>query len=115
MLATAIRPAVALAAGLLALAATAPAQGQILGAAAAEARARLVCGTGTVLNATYLPGGLLRVTCRAANQPNPARELPRELQGTGLTTTTPLAAITALIVTTIIIGENGTSTTTTGP
>jgi len=43
----------------------APAQG----AAIAEARARLVCGSGTVVSATYIPGGLLQVTCRQ-NAPN---------------------------------------------
>ncbi|NIZ13097.1 hypothetical protein [Phaeobacter sp. HF9A] len=52
------------------------------GAAAAEARARLVCGSGTLVSATYLPGGLLQATCRQ-NTPNSTSNAGNANSGTG--------------------------------
>ncbi|WP_420005634.1 hypothetical protein [Arenibacterium sp. LLYu02] len=34
------------------------------GTAMAEARTRVVCGSGTLVSANYLPGGMLQATCR---------------------------------------------------
>lgn len=92
------------------------AQAQVPGGAQAEAQARLVCGSGTVLNANYLPGGLLRVTCQSNSTQNTAtNELPSELQGTTLTTTTTATVLTVVAITAIIIGDNATSTSTSAP
>lgn len=88
--------------------------------ALAEAQARLVCGTGTVVNATYLPGGLLRATCRAnvprseATASSGASQLPAPLEGTALVSPAAAGAVTAVVVASILLGgDDDTATTTT--
>ncbi|MBB97115.1 MAG: hypothetical protein CML68_21265 [Rhodobacteraceae bacterium] len=81
--------------------------------ALAEARQRLVCGTGTVVDATYLTGGLLQATCRAQQSP---RTLPSELQGTALTAGQAAAAAAAALLLVVVAtggGDDNSSTTTT--
>ena len=80
--------------------------------ALAEARQRLVCGTGTVVDATYLPGGQRRATCRAQSN----ETLPQELQGTELTTAQigAVAAAALLVVIVATGGDDDSTTTTTG-
>ncbi|QEW19174.1 hypothetical protein LA6_001357 [Marinibacterium anthonyi] len=77
--------------------------------AMAEARQRLVCGPGTVVDATYLTGGLLRATCQSRTTTG----LPAELSGTALTAG-EIAAIAAgaLLVVIVATGGGGDSTTT---
>ncbi len=92
-----------------------PAVSQAQGAAAAEARARLVCGSGTVVSATYIPGGLLQVTCRE-NAPNSSNSASgNNGLGTGGLGTTGIAAgvVAAAVVLTVIANDSDSSTTTT--
>ncbi|PCJ05487.1 MAG: hypothetical protein COB16_15755 [Rhodobacteraceae bacterium] len=95
-------------AALLATPQLALAQGANL--ALAEAKTRLVCGTGTPVAAEYLPGGLLQVTCRGKV---PRDTLPDGLQGTGLTTATGIGIIATIAVVAIVAGGSSSSTTTT--
>lgn len=84
--------------------------------AVAEARSRLVCGTGTVVDATYVPGGLLRATCRAqARSTAQNNRLPAELQGTTLSTGALVTggALLAIVVVATGGGSSDSSTTTT--
>ena len=81
--------------------------------AVAEAQARLVCGTGTVVDATYLPGGLLRASCRAQTRTTQNSRLPTELQGTSLTTGAAIGAGALLVVVVASGGGSGGTTTTT--
>ncbi len=95
------------------------AQTVIPGGAQAEAQARLVCGAGTVVNATYLPGGLLRVTCRAnSNQQstssNATSDLPAPLDGTTLAPTLTGAALTVVVIAAIVGSEDATTTSSSG-
>ena len=87
------------------------------GAAQAEAQARLVCGAGTVLSATYLPGGLLQVTCRAnavqQSSTVTASELPALLEGTSLVPTVTAGVLTVVVVATVLNGEETSSSTST--
>ncbi|TNJ41781.1 hypothetical protein [Phaeobacter sp. B1627] len=88
------------------------------GAAVAEARARLVCGSGTVVSATYLPGGLLQATCRqnAPNSTSNANTASGNGSGLGTgglgTTGVGVGALTAGVV--LTIGSSGSGSTTTG-
>lgn len=93
---------------------SAPVHAQVPGGAQLEAQTRLVCGTGTVLSATYLPGGLLQVTCQSTSAQNAASasQLPTALEGTALTTTATTAVITVLVVAAILAGDEGTETST---
>jgi len=75
-----------------------------------EAKARLVCGTGTAISAKKLPGGLLEVTCR---KNVPRDSLPQEMQGTGLTTGTEVAVVVVATVIAVVTGSSSSSTTTT--
>lgn len=81
--------------------------------AIAEAQARLVCGTGTVVDATYVPGGLLRATCRAQARTAQNSRLPTELQGTGLSSGAAVGAGALLVVVVASGGGSGGTTTTT--
>lgn len=76
-------------AGLYFLAAPIAAQAQAAGPALAEARARVACGAGTLVSATYIGNGLLRVTCS-----NPNKELDQATQSalTGTALSMPVAA-----------------------
>ena len=69
-----------------------------------------VFGTGTVVDATYLSGNLLRATCRSQT---PTQGLPAELQGTALTAgQVAAAAAAALLVVVVATGGDSDSTTT---
>lgn len=86
------------------------AQAQVPGGAAAEARARLACGGGTVVSAEYIPGNLIRVQCQ--QQTN---DLPPELQGTTLTPQVGVAILVTTVLIGVLVGSDtpGTTTTTT--
>jgi hypothetical protein len=97
-----------------------------VGPALGEARARMACGAGTLVSATYVGGGMMRVTCSQPDQQQqqsqnqtsqtPQQSIPANspLAGTGLAT--PVAAGVVLSVITIAIvtgnGSEGTTTTT---
>lgn len=113
------------ASGLFALTlVAAPLTATAQGTAMAEARTRLVCGSGTVVSANYIPGGLLQATCRA-NTPQQANNPSNSGSSTGGTpSTTGLGtgglggtAIGATVVATGVVlgvvGNSSTSTTTT--
>ena len=82
-------------------------------AAVAQAKARLACGTGTVVSSQFLPNGTLQVTC---SQPQPGAE-STVLQGTGLAAPAALGALGLVVVLVVATGGSdpaATSTTTTG-
>lgn len=84
------------------------------GPALAEARGRVACGAGTLVSATYIGGGLLRVTCSQPNsqtQQNFPTESP--LVGTGLTAPVVAGTVATVLVISVITGSNNTGTTTT--
>ena len=89
------------------------------GAAVAEARARLVCGSGTVVSATYIPGGLLQATCRQ-NAPNASNAANASSNG-GLGTgglgggTIGVGVLAAGVVLTVGSSSSSTETTATEP
>ncbi|NIZ61699.1 hypothetical protein DL239_12035 [Sedimentitalea sp. CY04] len=84
---------------------------QSLSAPLNEAKARLVCGAGTLVSAKYIPGGLLEVTCQ---QNTTGDTTPTELQGTELTTAnTTLGATAALFGLSVLVGDSNSGTTTT--
>lgn len=74
--------------------------------ALSEARTRLVCGTGTLISAQYIGGGLIRVTCR---QEDPRQQRSRQptnnspLDG-GLSGPVAAGAVVGLIVLGILVG-----------
>ena len=77
--------------------------------ALAEAKTRLVCGTGTAIAAEYLPGGVLQVTCRR----DLARDtLPDTFQGTGLSATTEIGLIATIAIIAVLAGNSSNSTVT---
>lgn len=84
------------------------------GSAQAEAQSRLACGSGTVLNATYLPGGLLRVTCQSSSTQSStastASELPAALQGTGVVAGPVAGAIAVVVLGAIMLGDDSSGT-----
>lgn len=92
------------------------------GAAMAEAQARLACGTGTVVSAEYIPGGLLRVQCSQTTQSaadaasGGAGTGAGILAGTGLTAPAAGGIGGAIVVLGIALGgsdDDSTTTTTT--
>lgn len=102
----------------LALPVASTAQVAVPGAAMAEAQTRLVCGAGTVLNATYLPGGLLQATCQSNAVKNTAStastsELPGALQGTALTPGVAAAGVIGVVVLGAALGSDDTTVATT--
>ena len=107
----------AFAATICCLPAVAAAQVPIPGAAIAEAQARLACGAGTVLNATYLPGGMMQVTCQSASrsvgQSAAANELPALLEGTALTPGVVTGGLVSVIVVGAVLGDDDTGVTST--
>lgn len=77
--------------------------------ALAEARQRLVCGPGTVVEATYLTGGLLKATCQSRG----SMGLPAALAGTELSAGGLAAAgAAALLIVIVATGGDSDSTTT---
>ncbi len=107
----------AFAAAICCLPVVGSAQVPIPGAALAEAQARLACGAGTVLNATYLPGGLMQVTCqsvsRSAGQSAAANELPTLLEGTALTPGVVAGGVISVVVVGALLGDDDTGVTST--
>ncbi|MAY89526.1 MAG: hypothetical protein CML02_22775 [Pseudooceanicola sp.] len=91
--------------------------------ALAEARSRVACGAATLVSATYIGGGMMRVTCSQPDRQQQNREQPNQsaqqsipanspLAGTGLST--PVAAgIVLSVITLAVITDNGTEGTTT--
>lgn len=99
-------------AGLIVLGQSQVATAQAANAALNEAKARLACGAGTVVAAQYLPGGALKVTCsRPPTESNPP-STQSVLEGTGLTTPATLSLVASVIVLTIALGGENTTTTT---
>ena len=87
------------------------------GPALAEARGRMACGAGTLVSATYVGGGMLRVTCREPSSENQSNS-PSDsaLTGTGLTAPVAGAIIATVLLVAIAGGgddESSTTTTTT--
>ena len=82
--------------------------------ALAEARGRVACGAGTLVSATYIGGGLLRVTC---SQPDTRtnQNVPSEspLAGTGLVAPVVAGTVATVLIISVITGSNNTGTTTT--
>lgn len=95
------------------------------GPALAEARGRVACGAGTLVSATYIGGGLLRVTCQQPNDQQPDQQQQSQSQpqqtvanqsvlgGTGLTAPVAGGAIASVVVISVLTGSDGTGTTTT--
>ena len=75
-----------------------------------EARARLICGTGTAISAQQLPGGLLEVICR---KNVPRDSLPKEMKNTGLNVATEVVMVATATIFVIVVGSSSSSTTTT--
>ena len=99
--------------GIAAIGMAQGASAQIANAALGEAKARLACGTGTVVASVFLPNGSLQVTCAQA----PSNAASSAVQATGLTTT---AAVSTIGIVTVLVaitggGDPGTTTTTTEP
>lgn len=101
--------------GLVAISATSQAKAQAGVNPVNEAKARLACGSGTVVNAQYLPGGVLQVTCQqtTTEQSLVQNALPEELLGTTLTPTVAAALVTTVVFLAIIAGDDSTGTTAT--
>lgn len=123
-------PSPRLLAPVLALAlALVPLAGAAQGTAMAEARARLVCGSGTVVSANYIPGGLLQATCRdnapRANEASnssttntPTTPTTGNVLGTGglgSTTLTVAVVVTGVALGVVSTGDDTTATTQTEP
>ena len=83
------------------------ASSQSSNAALGEAKARLACGTGTVVASQVLPNGSIQVTC---SQSAPATN-STVLQGTGLTA--PVAIGLLAVATVLVISTGGTDDPTT--
>ena len=87
---------------------------QVLGDPTAEARARVACGSATLVSATYIGNGMLRVTC---SQPNKQSESPSSTEagitGTGLTVPPALGVVLGVTFIAIIGGTDNVATTTT--
>lgn len=84
------------------------------GPALAEARGRVACGAGTLVSATYIGGGLLRVTCQQpSNQAQQTVANQAVLGGTGLTAPVAGGAIATVVLISVLTGGDGTGTTTT--
>lgn len=98
----------------------APAEAQVVEAATAEARARLACGSGTLVSAQYIGGGQLQVTCSqqgSQSQAQQATTAQTALAGTGLTVPIAAGVLAGITVIGIVTGSDddavATTTTTT--
>lgn len=85
---------------------TASAQAGAVATALSEARTRVVCGTGTLISAQYIGGGLIRVTCRQEDprqqrSQQPSNNSPLEA---GLSGPVAAGAVVGLIVLGILVG-----------
>lgn len=76
--------------------------------AVAEARTRGVCGAGTVVSAEYIPGNLLKATCRQNSSSETAADqgLPDELWG-GLSTEAWISVVITGVVLGVALGSDG--------
>lgn len=87
---------------------------QVPGNPLAEARARVACGSGTLVSANYIGGGMLRVTCSQPNTQTESAPTPESaLTGTGLTVPPALGVVIGVTVIAVIGGEGNEGTTTT--
>ncbi|WP_223429054.1 hypothetical protein [Tateyamaria pelophila] len=80
-----------------------------------EARARLACGKDKIVDAVYLPGNLLRVTCADVSEETPSQEDSLLNNGEPFTLAPPLVALGIAGVLSVITGGGGSSTTSTSP
>ena len=95
-------------AALILFAAPGPLSAQGASAALNEAKSRAACGAGVPVSAQYLPGGLLKVTCRASNSQAVSETLPEAMQGTGLSPTAAFShKIDNLSLSTLSYGPDG--------
>ena len=87
------------------------------GSAIAEARARVVCGSGTVVSATYVPGGFLQATCSQTRPRAPQNSQNAGTNSGGLGTgglgATPLG-VSVVVVGVGLVAGSGSSGDTTG-
>lgn len=87
------------------------------GPALAEARGRLVCGAGTLVSATYVGNGMLRVTCREpSSETQSSTTADTALTGTGLAAPIAAGVVATILIVAIAGGgddEAGTTATTT--
>ena len=97
----------------------ASAQAGLPGNALGEARSRMVCGAGTLVSAQYIGGGMMRVTCRQEDQKQDKKQKQNNAQSQtqnplaqGLSTPAAVGSVVVLTVTAILLGDDGTSTTT---
>ena len=77
--------------------------------ALSQAKARLACGSGTIISSQFLPDGSLEVTCSQS----PENTTSNLLEGTGLTTAEALGLVGVVVVLGVLIGDSGDGTTTT--
>lgn len=82
---------------------------QVVDAALSEAKARLACGTGTVVSVQRLASGALQVTCSQ----NQVTTQSTVLDGTGLTPSVAVGAAVGLGVLAIVAGDSDDASTTT--
>ncbi len=83
--------------------------------ALAEARARLACGKDTIVDAVYLPGDILRVTCSENSEKSSGQEESLLNNGEPFTVAPPLVALGAVGLLAILFsGGSSSSTTSTG-
>ena len=94
--------------------------------ALAEARSRVACGAGTLVSATYIGGGMMRVTCSQPDRQQQNSEQPNQsaqqsipanspLAGTGLTSPVAAGVVLSVITLSIVTGSGSEGTTTTLP
>ncbi|MDE4097745.1 MULTISPECIES: hypothetical protein [Rhodobacterales] len=100
-------------AALILFTAPGPLAAQGASAALNEAKSRAACGAGVPVSAQYLPGGLLKVTCRASNSQAVSETLPEAMQGTGLSPTAAAGVILSSVILLVVTGDDETGTTTT--
>ena len=80
---------------------------RVTGDAMVDAANRQVCGTGELVRAEYIEGGILHVFCRGEPVTNAA------LEGTVLGGGAGVAGLVSLIIITIVVGDSSDGTTTT--
>lgn len=76
-----------------------------------EARARLACGKDNIVDAVYLPGDILKVTCSQNSEKSPGQEDSLLNTGEPFTLAPPLAALATAGVLSLLVGSNGSSST----
>jgi len=89
-------------AATLSLSCAAPSLAQGIDPALAEARGRLACGAGTLISATYVGNGTLRVTCQEPGSQN--EQILQESAMAGTALTTPLLVGGAVVILLIAVG-----------